>query len=196
MRNSRDTGIWSKGQNNENKNQYKNNDLRYRSTLELSKTTISGIDLHWNYQKHISLGSIYTGTIKNTYPSTFGSYIKELLIQKYWQLISTKSTELSHPSPELSSTEYRAWCPIQYRNCPGTEMSRIFYGDGYLELPKSPMEKRNAPELGVLYYYKHFYENWLRNDDFIVILVLISMPFAILFMSSLVKSLFLVCQKQ
>jgi hypothetical protein len=40
-----------------------------------------------------------------------------------------------------------------------------------------------------------FYENWLRNDDFIVILVLISMPFAILFMLSLVKSLFLVCQK-
>jgi hypothetical protein len=32
-----------------------------------TKTTISGIDLHWNYQKHISLGSIYTGTIKNTY---------------------------------------------------------------------------------------------------------------------------------
>jgi hypothetical protein len=61
----------------------KNNDLRYRSTLELSKTHISGIDLRWNYQKHISLGSIYTGTIKNTYPSTFGSYIEELLVQKY-----------------------------------------------------------------------------------------------------------------
>ena len=60
-RNSRDTGIWSKGQNNENKNQYKNNDLRYRSTLELSKTHI-----------HI------------------GSYIKEILVQKYWQLKSTK----------------------------------------------------------------------------------------------------------
>ena len=43
MRNSRDTGIWSNGQNNENKNQYKNNDLR------------AGIDLHWNYQKHISI---------------------------------------------------------------------------------------------------------------------------------------------
>jgi hypothetical protein len=28
------------GQNNENKNQYKNNDLRDRSTLELSKTHI------------------------------------------------------------------------------------------------------------------------------------------------------------
>ena len=28
-----------------------------------TKTTISGIDLHWNYQKHI--------------------YIKELLVQKY-----------------------------------------------------------------------------------------------------------------
>jgi hypothetical protein len=26
----------------------------------------------------------------------------------------------------------------------------------YIELPKCPMEKRNAPELGVLYYYKHF----------------------------------------
>jgi hypothetical protein len=61
MSNSRDTGIWSKGQNNENKNQYKNNDLRYRSTLELSKTHI-----------HI------------------GSYIKEILVQKYWQLKSTK----------------------------------------------------------------------------------------------------------
>jgi hypothetical protein len=40
------------------------------------KTTISGIDLHWNYQKHISIH--------------FWSYIKELLVQKYWQLISTK----------------------------------------------------------------------------------------------------------
>jgi hypothetical protein len=37
MRNSRDTGIWSKGQNNKNKNEYKNNYLRDRSTLELSK---------------------------------------------------------------------------------------------------------------------------------------------------------------
>jgi hypothetical protein len=37
-----------------------------------------------------SPGSIYTGIIKNTYRSTFGSYIKELLVQKYCQLISTK----------------------------------------------------------------------------------------------------------
>ena len=40
MRNSRDTGIWSKGQNNENKNQYENNDLWDQSMLELSKTHI------------------------------------------------------------------------------------------------------------------------------------------------------------
>ena len=47
--------------------------------------------------------------------------------------------------------------------------------DSPSKLPKCPMEKRNDPELGVLYYYKHsikIYENWLRNDDFIVRLVL------------------------
>ena len=47
-------------------------------------------------------------------PSTFGSYIKELLskfstkiltINKYQTIVV--STELSHPSPELSCTEYR-----------------------------------------------------------------------------------------
>ena len=32
-----------------------------------TKTTISGIDLHWNYQKQRSPVSIYAGTIKNTY---------------------------------------------------------------------------------------------------------------------------------
>ena len=34
-------------------------------------------------QKQRSPGSIYTGIIKNTYRSTFGSYIKKLLVQKY-----------------------------------------------------------------------------------------------------------------
>ena len=74
MRNSRDTGIWSKGQNNENKNQYKNTDLRDQSTLELLKTHIH--PLFW--------------------------YIKELLVQKYQTIVV--STELSHPSPEMSNS--------------------------------------------------------------------------------------------
>ena len=68
-----------------------------------TKTTISGIDLQ-----------MYTETIKNTYPSTFGSYIKELLVQKYWQLISTKQL-WSVPSTERSNS---------LPKCPGTEMSR------------------------------------------------------------------------
>ena len=122
-----------------------------------TKTTISGIDLHWNYQKHITLGSIYTGTIKNTYPSTFGSYIKELLVQKYWQLIHVPNNcgqyrivsymsrtvqyrvprcpiqyRLVQVSTELSSTEYR---DVQFSTdlsksvpkCPGTEMSSKSY---------------------------------------------------------------------
>ena len=49
MRNSRDTGIWSKGQNNENKNQYKNNELRDQSTLELSKTH-TNVSIHFVYR--------------------------------------------------------------------------------------------------------------------------------------------------
>ena len=79
--------IWSKGQNNENINK--------------NKTTISGIDLHWNYQKHF-----------------WFIYIKELLVQKYWQLISTKLN-----CGQYDSKEY---CLIQVPNCPvpSTEMSR------------------------------------------------------------------------
>jgi hypothetical protein len=84
-------------------------------------------------QKQRSPGSIYTGIIKNTYRSTFESYIKELLVQKYWQLISTKQL-WSVPnivSSKSRTVQYRVpRCPSQYRNvhvpsCPGTEMSRI-----------------------------------------------------------------------
>ena len=67
-------------------------------------------------------GSIYTGTIKNTYPSTFRSYIKE----QYWQLISTCTEQLwSVPN-----------CLIQVPNCPVpiTEMSN--------SLPTCPMHYR------------------------------------------------------
>jgi hypothetical protein len=76
--------IWSKGQNNENINK--------------NKTTISGIDLHWNYQKHF-----------------WFIYIKELLVQKYWQLISTK--QLWSVSSKSRTVQYRVpRCPGQYRN--------------------------------------------------------------------------------
>ena len=87
-------------------------------------------------QKQRSPGSIYTGIIKNTYRSTFESYIKELLVQKYWQLISTKQL-WSVPnivSSKSRTVQYRVpRCPGQYRNvqvpsCPGTEMSRIPVG--------------------------------------------------------------------
>ena len=90
MRNSRDTGIWSKCQNNENKNKYENNYLRDQSTLELSKTHI-----------HPLLGHI-------------------LLVQKYWQLISTKqlwsvpNCLIQVPSTEMSNLV--PTCPSQYRN--------------------------------------------------------------------------------
>ena len=109
--------IWSKGQNNENKNQC--------------------------ILKQRSPGSIYTGIIKNT----FGSYIKELLVQKYWQLISTKQlwSVRNIVSFKSRTVQYRVpRCPGQYRNvqdrvprcpsryrdvqvprCPGPEMSRI-----------------------------------------------------------------------
>ena len=82
MRNSPDTGIWSKGQNNENKNQYKNNDLRDRSTLvlELSKTHIS----------------IYFWVIYQRTTST------KILTIKYQTIVV--STELSHPSHETQAT--------------------------------------------------------------------------------------------
>jgi hypothetical protein len=84
MRNSPDTGIWSsKGQKNENKNQYKNNDLRDRSTLvlELSKTHIS-----------IHFWVIYQRTTST----------KILTINKYQTIVDffVVSTELSHPSHE------------------------------------------------------------------------------------------------
>ena len=74
--------------NNENKNQY-----------TCTKTTISGIDLHWNYQKHISIHFwvIYLRTTNI------------LTINKYQTIVV--------------STEY---CLIQVPNCPvpSTEMSR------------------------------------------------------------------------
>jgi hypothetical protein len=85
-----------------------------------TKSTISGIDLHWNYQKHIS---IHFWVIYSRTTST-----KILTINKYQTIVV--STELSHPSPELSSTEYR---DVQFSTdlsksvpkCPGTEMSTI-----------------------------------------------------------------------
>ena len=95
-----------------------------------TKTTISGIDLHWNYQKHF-----------------WFIYIKELLVQKYWQLISTKQlwSVRNIVSSKSQTVQYRVpRCPGQYRNvqdrvprcpsqyrdvqiprCPGPEMSRI-----------------------------------------------------------------------
>jgi hypothetical protein len=70
-------------------------------------------------QKQRSPGSIYTGIIKNTYRSTFGSYIKELLllVQKYWQLISIKQF---WSVPNIVSSNSKSWT-VQYRvpRCPG-----------------------------------------------------------------------------
>jgi hypothetical protein len=67
-----------------------------------TKTTISGIDLHWNYQKHF-----------------WFIYIKELLVQKYWQLISTKQlwSVRNIVSSKSRTVQYRVpRCPGQYRN--------------------------------------------------------------------------------
>ena len=69
-----------------------------------TKTTISGIDLHWNYQKHF-----------------WFIYIKELhvLVQKYWQLISTKQlwSVRKIVSSKSRTLQYRVpRCPGQYRN--------------------------------------------------------------------------------
>ena len=67
-------------------------------------------------QKQRSPGSIYTstGNIKNTYPSTFGSYIKDLLVQTYWQLISTKQLwSVSNCRIHLS-TFWLPWCDVCY----------------------------------------------------------------------------------
>jgi hypothetical protein len=47
--------------------------------------------------------------VKNSYRSTFGSYIKELLVQKYWQLISTKQL---WSVPNIVSSKSRT---VQYR---------------------------------------------------------------------------------
>ena len=95
-----------------------------------TKTTISGIVLHWKYQKHF-----------------WFMYIKELLVQKYRQLISTKQlwSVRNIVSSKSRTVQYRVpRCPGQYRNvqdreprcpsqyrdvqiprCPGPEMSRI-----------------------------------------------------------------------
>ena len=97
-----------------------------------TKTTISGIDLHWNYQKHF-----------------WFIYIKELLVHKYWQLISTKQlwSVRNIVSSKSRTVQYRVpRCPGQYRNvqdrvprcpsqyrdvqvprCPDSEMSRILF---------------------------------------------------------------------
>ena len=103
--------IWSKGQNNENIN---------KNQCILNKKTISGINLHWNYQKHF-----------------WFIYIKELLVQKYWQLISTKQlwSVRNSVSSKSRTVQYRVpRCPGQYRNVQdrvptdvqvSTEMSRI-----------------------------------------------------------------------
>jgi hypothetical protein len=95
-----------------------------------TKTTISGIDLHWNYQKHF-----------------WFIYIKELLVQKYWQLISTKQlwSVRNIVSSKSRTVQYRVprfpgqyrnvqdrvpRCPSQYRDvqvprCLGPEMSSV-----------------------------------------------------------------------
>jgi hypothetical protein len=67
---------------------YKNIWTTNYSTMECVDEPYNGRILDISVQR--SPGSIYTGIIKNTYRSTFESYIKELLVQKYWQLISTK----------------------------------------------------------------------------------------------------------
>ena len=41
----------------------------------------------------------------------------------------------------------------------------------YIELPKCPMEKTQCPGIRCVILLQTFYENWLKNDDFIVILV-------------------------
>jgi hypothetical protein len=67
-----------------------------------TKTTISGIDLHWNYQKHF-----------------WFICIKELLVQKYWQLISTKQlwSVRNIVSSKSRTVQYRVpRCTGQYRN--------------------------------------------------------------------------------
>ena len=100
-----------------------------------TKTTISGIDLHWNYQKHF-----------------WFIYIKELLVQKYWQLISTKQlwSVRNIVSSKSRTVQYRVQrCPGQYRNvqdrvprCPGPEMSRIrnFTGHDWTTMTALPSE--------------------------------------------------------
>ena len=73
--------------------------------------------------------TIYTGIIKK---NLWFIYIKELLVQKYWQLISTKQLWWIRNivSSKSRTVQYRVpRCPGQYRNvqdrvprCPGTEM--------------------------------------------------------------------------
>jgi hypothetical protein len=78
-----------------------------------TKTTIFGIDLHWNYQKNL-----------------WFIYIKQLLVQKYWQLISTKQlwSIRNIVSSKSRTVQYRVpRCPSHYRDvqvprCPGPEM--------------------------------------------------------------------------
>jgi hypothetical protein len=67
-----------------------------------TKTTISGIYLHWNYQNHF-----------------WFIYIKELFVQKYWQLISTKQlwSVRNIVSSKSRTVQFRVpRCPGQYRN--------------------------------------------------------------------------------
>ena len=100
----------------------------YRRIVRLTNFHTSGISeakvkimkIKINVQKQRSPGSIYTGTIKNTHLSTFGSYIKELLVQKYWQLIISISNNCGQYQIVLSKSrtvQYRVpRCSIQYRN--------------------------------------------------------------------------------
>ena len=101
---SKDDTSWiNGGQNNENinKNQY-------------TKTTISGIDLHWNYQKHIS---IHFWVVYYRTTST-----KILTINKYQTIVvSTEYCLIQVPNCPVPSTEMSRSVP----KYPGTEMSRI-----------------------------------------------------------------------
>ena len=95
---------------------------------------IMKIKIKINIQKQRSPGSIYTGIIKNTYRSTFGSYIKELLVQKYCQLISTKQL---WSVPNIVSSKSRT---VQYRvpRCPGQ------YRNVQYRVPRCPSQYRNV----------------------------------------------------
>ena len=89
-----------------------------------TKTTISGIDLHWNYQKH--LVHIYQRTT-STKILTINKY-QTIVVSKEYCLIQVPncpvlSTEMSRSIPKCPrpSTEMSKSVP----RCPSPEMSRI-----------------------------------------------------------------------